>query len=862
MLRRIVLLIALIPLATVTAAGPKLEEIPAYPLGIDALSGQLWDAAAARFEDALETKKLDPAVRQELLLRLTEAQVRGGNSEAALKTLAEPALAEAPSLPFWKGQALAVAGRFSDAIKIFQTEASGPKAPHRQEALLTQTGLLRAIGDVEGALATVDLLLKSNKSSTRALLLKASLLIDEERAEEALKVIPADSKLKGAPATEAKFLRAQALLAIKKHEDAANIFNTLIESPKNQTLVRYHAAFLGLARARLELGLTAAAADGLLAFIQQNPNSPKLDEAFGLLIECVPAQPTPNDAILTRIREWVPKVRMSSPAIPSSDEGAVASWPFIEPEQSPLAPEAMFHLALGLRRENSVDSRTAARQLLTRLRLEYPKHPLIARALIEAGRWDLEDGRREQAAAHFAALDTLSDVRPELRAQGLAFEGSARFKEEDFEGAAELFKQASVLLENEQRNTARLNAATSLLASGSVAAFDELAGEVNDLELQDHLSLERGLFLASKRDPGALPALRSFIDRHPGHRRMPEARLHAALAALDAIPPDIDYAREQLAALTEEARLELPAGRLALAEIHLHDRAGEWAQAAERAKIHLAANADDPMRHSIQFEQGKALFQNKNYNDARLVLEKLAADAPDSPQAPAALLLSARAAAEGATPQSQTESIALFDKLIDTDSPFADVARLEKADMLIHRLSLLDDAIKTLEPWFKKMKKEDPLLLSVGLLLGEALFARAEGDTGILDQALDVYARLLADLPENLPARSSILYRKGMTLEQFPDREGEALDSYVGVVQAAGDSSRADWKSVELCGFSALRILEKRKQWPAAKKFASRIADLKGPRSMEAAERAKTLGLEHMIWDDSAATPAEKEDAE
>ena len=67
---------------------------------------------------------------------------------------------------------------------------------------------------------------------------------------------------------------------------------------------------------------------------------------------------------------------------------------------------------------------------------------------------------------------------------------------------------------------------------------------------------------------------------------------------------------------------------------------------------------------------------------------------------------------------------------------------------------------------------------------------------------------------------------------------------------------------MELCGFSALRILEKRKQWPAAKKFASRIADLKGPRSMEAAERAKTLGLEHMIWDDSAATPAENEDAE
>ncbi|MEP4076774.1 tetratricopeptide repeat protein [Haloferula sp.] len=856
MLRRVVLLFAMIPMATITAAGPKLEEIPAYSLGIDALSGQLWDVAAARFKDALETKELEAPVREDLLLRLAEAQIRGGKSEAAIETLSDDGLKENPALAFWKGQALAASGHFGDAIELFKSQATAPKAPHRQEALLTQAGLQRAIGDVNGALESIDLLLESDKTSTRALLLKASLLIDEDRAEEALKVLPADSKLKGAPATEAKFLRAQALLAVKKHEDAANIFNTLRESPKDQTLDRYHAAFLGLARARLDLKLTAAAADGLLAFIQQNPNSPRLDEAFGLLMECVPAQPTPNDAILTRMREWVPKVRLSSPAIPSSNDRAAASWPFIEPEQSPLAPEAMFHLAIGLRRENSVDSRAAARRLLTRLRLEYPDHPLTARVYLEAGRWDLEDDRREQAAAHFAALDTLADARPELRAQGLSLEGSARFKEEDFEGAAELFKQASELLENEQRNTARLNAATSLLASGSVAAFDELSKNVVDPDLQDHLDLERGLFLASKHDPGALPAMRSFIECHTEHARLPEARLHAALAALDAIPPDIEYAREQLAALDADARLQLPPAQIALAEINLHDRAGEWEAAAERAKVYLEANPEAPMRHSIQFEQGKALFQNKNYNDARLVLEKLAAEAPDSAQAPAALLLSARAAAEGATPQSQTESIALFDKLIDTDSSFADVARLEKADMLIHRLSLLEDAIQTLEPWFKKMKKEDPLLLSVGLLLAEALFANAEGDPEVLDQALEVLDRLLEDLPADSPSGSSILYRKGLTLEQFEDREDEALDCYVGVVQAASESSRADWKSVELCGFSALRILEKRKQWSAAKKFASRISDLKGPRSEEAADRAKTLGLEHMIWDDSGAEPA------
>ncbi|MGB6219592.1 tetratricopeptide repeat protein [Haloferula sp.] len=862
MLLRTALFLAILPMGPVLAEGPKLEEIPAYSLGIDALSGQLWGVATARFEDALETEDLDPSVRQELLLRLAESQIRDGKAEAAQKTLENPALAENPSLGFWRGQALTVAGRFSDAIEVFRSEATGAKAPHRREALLTQAGLQRAIGDSNAALITIDQLLAIDSSMLQARLFKASLLIQEERADEALKVLPADSELEGALANEAKFLRAQALLAKKDYEEAAAIFSQLIESTSKQSLERYHASSLGLARARLEVGATTAAADGLLAFIQLNPASPLLNEAFDLLMECVPAQPTPNDAILTRIREWVPKARLTSPALPIWSDRAAASWPFVEPEKTQSAPEAMFHLAIGLRRENSADSRVAARRLFNRLRLEFPQHPLVARVLLEGGRWDLEDGRREQAAVSFAALNSLADVRPELRAQGLTLEGTARFKEQDFEGAAELFRQASELLENEQRNTARLNAATSLLASGNVAAFEKLTEEVENPKLQSHLSLERGLYLASKRDPGALPALRAFIARYPKHPRLPEARLHAALSALDAIPPDIDYAQEQLDALSEEARLELPPAHLAMAEIHLHNRSGEWALAAEKAKAYLDSNETGSMRTSIQFERGKALFQNRDYNDARLVLEKLATEAPDSPQAPAALLLSARAAAEGATPQSQAESIDLFDKLIDTGSTFADVARLEKADMLIHRLSMLDEAVKTLDPWFQRMEKDDPLLLSVGLLLGEALFANAETNTEVLNRALLVYDRLLADLPADSPTRSSILYRKGMTLERFGDREDEALDCYVGVVQAASGSSRADWKSVELCGFSALRILEKRKQWAAAKKFATRIADLKGPRSKEAAERATTLGLEHMIWDAASGEEDISEDEE
>ena len=65
MLRRALLLFTVIPMTSMMAESPKLEEIPAYSLGIDALSGQLWVVAAAHFEDALKTKDLAAAPQDE-----------------------------------------------------------------------------------------------------------------------------------------------------------------------------------------------------------------------------------------------------------------------------------------------------------------------------------------------------------------------------------------------------------------------------------------------------------------------------------------------------------------------------------------------------------------------------------------------------------------------------------------------------------------------------------------------------------------------------------------------------------------------------------------------------------------------------
>ncbi len=163
--------------ATTLHAAPKLEEIPTYQLGLDALGGRLWEVAASRFEAALQTEDLTPELRAAILLRLTESRIRGNQAELALETLNDPDLADHPDRPFWQAQAIAADGRFLDAIEAFKTIEGDDR--HRIEIALTQALLERAIGDPRAALATLDAILAKPKPPATARLLKADILLGE-----------------------------------------------------------------------------------------------------------------------------------------------------------------------------------------------------------------------------------------------------------------------------------------------------------------------------------------------------------------------------------------------------------------------------------------------------------------------------------------------------------------------------------------------------------------------------------------------------------------------------------------------------------------------------------------------------------
>jgi tetratricopeptide (TPR) repeat protein len=245
------------------------------------------------------------------------------------------------------------------------------------------------------------------------------------------------------------------------------------------------------------------------------------------------------------------------------------------------------------------------------------------------------------------------------------------------------------------------------------------------------------------------------------------------------------------------------------------------------------------------------LFRNKDYNAARLAMQTLATAHPDSPLAEVALFHSARAATLGGTPQSQEESLALYDQVIARNGPLCGQAQVRKIRALIdlNRAAL---AATFARETLAKLPAESDLRQPVELLLAEALFAAGTpNDPRNYEEALTIYTGLLAsnDLPAALAHR--LHYLRGLTLEQLK-RDGEALDSYYQVLETRdpGESrTPEEWYQFERTAFKGLSLLEARGRWQAAVAFAEKIAGFQGPRSREAAERAKKLRLEHFIWE-------------
>ena len=829
----------------------------------DAYQMALWDVATRKYQALLADGAPAPDDHAALTLRLAECLVRDGRAADALVLLEGDIAAEAA---FWRAQSLAGLGRFGEAVAEFDVHLADANAPHRLEAALTSSNLQLSLDNASGAVATLAAFAESAPpaAAARADLQRAAILLDSGYPDDARELLPEEDVLPPSAIPDARYIRARLLLAGGDAEAAAGWFATLLDDPTGQSLTTHHGAALGLADAIHVTSGPEAATRSLLTFVGENPATPLLDAAFRRVLRWLPENPATTDPTLAKLAEWIPHPPPATTGFIPQDDSAAAAWPIATPMED-IAAFAMFTRAIGLHRVGSAAARDEARQLMSRLRANFPGHFLVRRSLLVEARW-LMSGGEKAAALH--RLDVVADtsLQRASRGEALFLQAMALAGGGDEESAAR-FEEAADLFDGEFAEAARFNAALARIRENTGAAED--APELTS-NLRAQLMLERAL---ATSDPAAsVAALESFLRDYPAHPRAAEARLAAAERALLATPPNVSFAHAQVETLlaldeTAAATLNDAEARIALVQLRIADQPDNGTvngdEAIDISRRIIAENPDTAVAVEATLTLGRNLFQSGNFNEARITFERLALDnaekdGADPSLTQAAWVLAARAAALGATAQSRDEALTLFDRAIAVpgDAPLRGIAKLEKARLMID-LNRLAPAIDFLREARSAMGPADPLDLPAGLLLGEAIYATGAGDPGALAEALAIYDDLLARAEDHPSLYHRLQYLRGITLEKLPHpespgrkRDAEAIAAYYSVIQRADDGPPAEWEWFERCAFGALALLEKDQRWQAAINLARKIASFNGPRAADAADRANQLQLKHMIWED------------
>jgi tetratricopeptide (TPR) repeat protein len=837
--------------ATLTAAPIKsdLEK-----QGLEAIASHLPEVAATRFAARLAVEPLDADEALRLRLLLAESWVRADQADQALELLAHPTLTASAVAKFWQAQAHRSRGELQAAIDLLNEVIETKNFPHHGEAVLTRSRLLSAQGNHRDAIAGLNLLTTiKSPLSTRAQLDQTRLLIHTHKFEQARKALPLQKNLKGAELLEAQLLDAALMLKETQFTKAAAACAALVAkfSKEGEELPAIiHPAAINQARALASLNQRSEATDLLLAFIQNQPDSPSLDDAFDVMRTLLLASNAEDDpvstTIRTRLEQWSSSPPFVHPAIFPLSTSGVADLPptivsFDHPE---LHAQALYLRVVSLNAANEIEEVEQQRRLITQMRMEHPEHPLTRTAIIDFSRTLF---RNEQADKALSILENFIESAPGSTSEISAYLALAEqyYQKQEYALAGQAFEKAATNLLSTPRNNALFNAGISWLLAGDPLNFDKVLGEATP-KLTASLRLEQSLYAASRQPLSALSMLENFILEYPQHPRINEARLAMAFCALQQIPPARSTARALLESIDACDSL---AETLALAKIQLAATGDDPAETITLCRTFLSTYKDSPNVAEVTLTYGTALYQNGDLNDARQTLQLLEVTHPD--QAAPALLVAARAAARTGTPQSLIDALALFDKVIHGKSPLAPFAALEKSRCLIETKSptSLLLAVEEINTLLAILPAASPLHKTSSLMLLEPLYALGGTDATHYQRALDLQKKLLENETLAIEDRHRVQYYRGLTLEQM-QRLDQALDVYYQVLESAATQPPANWDYLERCGFNAIALLEKNRRWEPAIALAKKMAALPSPRAPEAAARADRLSLEYMILDE------------
>src|SRR5438094_3305817 len=484
------------------ASAPNLEGVP--------------EVAVVRLQSLLN-KNLTEAERRAVMEKLAQAQMAANEPEDTLVLLADARLRDLPWARFWRSQALATVQRWAEALPLYE-ELANETSPFQKAAVFGCGETLRALGKRSEALARFLVLVHDKEWGTRAQLRAAEMYIQLGDAPEARRLLEQMQPNSIPERRERRVLRGRLELISHRPERAIGMFQAILKRPEGTPHPILLAALFGIAEAHLQLKTPESGDDVLERFIDRNHADPDLPLIFAKLDELYRAEHKPSR---NELEKWVRR-----------------------PEQ-PRRTFARWYLA---RLEIRAGRKERARQLFTDLRQTEIKSPAIAAALFEFAKFEIDEGRFDEA---IAILDDARLLRPDpaLLTRIDFLSAQAQYLAKQFDTATASFEQIAQRY-SPWAKAALFNASSGWLQVGNharfIADYNQLEKQGGDEQSRADLRLEEGLMQAAKTDKKAAASLQRFIHDFPKNPRVSETWVGLADLAFHSSPPRLDEVRQDL----------------------------------------------------------------------------------------------------------------------------------------------------------------------------------------------------------------------------------------------------------------------------------------------------------------------------
>ena len=790
-----------------------------------ALSENIPQAAIVKLKAALATPGIGSGDRATALRLLAEAQLNAERPSEALDALALlPDSSDTHSL-LLRALALTAAGRHEEALPIFRTIAATPNAP--ATALLGQAESLQALGRTAAAVEILKSFVFTGHAHPAARLRLANLLIELGKTGEARGILRATPKGADVDVHWRHYLDARIHLLERNPQAALRDLAPVIGEPGSArpaglTQSLYAAAKLAEAEAKLARSGPDAAEKVLESFLLQNPDSPQIEIVFRRLDQIYALEQNPGESALNSMAAELP------------EHGAGL---------------AQYYLArLQLRQKLHDRAATSLRKFLDRFanRADRPDHPMTPN--VHAALADVALAQGDLAAAE-SALDAASRTAKsdDMRGQIALRTALINLQQGEFVRASTGFRTAAQH-SPALKQRASFDAALAWLKQKNHERFAEefkaYLAEFPDPTFAGSLRLEEGLVQARSRDLRAATVLRAFLAEFPNHPRRAEAQIaFAELALNDGKPAEAAKLANAVAAETASPEMIEQGEYLA---VFLEDAKSprDEGKVIASAREFISRHPSSPLLGEVRMKLGEVYFHREDFLKAQEQFETLALKQPDGSYATPALFLAGQCSMKLLNNEALNRALELFGAVAEKHGPLEPHARLQQA-IIKNKLGAPDDAVRIYDSILSAPQPVEPEL-RLAALTGKGDNLVALGKTQF-SAAIATYEQVIATAGASPTWRNQAAYKKAKVLQQL-DKNDEAITVFYDILSKGKSVPRETFWFAK-AGFDAVGIAEARHEWKSAVGIYEKMSAVPGPHLEQSKQRAKTLRLEHFLWD-------------